>query len=1299
MYPPLHAVPPPRGRSAAPPTAPIGPSRRVGHMLALLTLLAGCTPLSSGRGSDDDTGPPMTDGLPDDPSSADGAPPTSDMAPTDPDAAPPDAEMTPQRVDGAPPGADGGPLDPDMAPPDPDMAPPDPDMAPPARDMAPPDPDMAPPDPDMALPDPDMALPDPDMALPDPDMAPPEPDMAPPDPDMAPALEICNGLDDDLDGVADEGGICAPCGGIPCPAGEVCERDACVPGPPTPIAAPGEAIAFAGALDDASRTWTRLDQFCRPSVAGRYRYAALRVVNRTGAPQTLDILGEWGPVDGYLLIFADPFDPERDEGCLGGSDDFQGEAQSRVEDLIIEPGAVRVIVVSTFSADAALPDFTVTVRTVAPADACAAVECGPGELCEDGRCVAGPAEPATPIAGPWGSIELRGALDAAAPVWGRPGEGCAAGQQGGFHYAALRVVNRTGAPRTLTVDGDWDGVDGYLHAFADPFDPEDPGGCLAGDDDLGQDAGRSRIAGLAIAPGQVRVLVVSTFAAGVVIPAFTVTVATDGDGEPERCDNAVDDDEDGRVDCDDADCADDPACAPCGGACPSGELCVDDRCVPEPRDTVPLPPPGASVELAYAIDDDDRRIGADRCARPLFGAYCYDVRLVENRAAVHRLVRLDAEWPGEAGYLHVYPWPFDGAGDTQCITGQPEPEPDARASLAALPMAPGEIWAVVALGPGERTVAGAVPVRIETLDTPIGTELRCGGAGDEDGDGQVDCADPDCLLDPGCRWCPGYGGACPPGALCIDEADCANAEGPFLLPPPGDTVDLGHIIDPDQPTWRGPTPDCDGRSDAVEAYRVYRLLNASDVPRSINARSRLGARVAAYRPPFDPATPEACVDDADVNIPRLLVPAGGEVVLVTHGPDPFTDFGLQVETLLDAFDDESRCRDGQDNDLDGLTDCADPDCQDDIFEPCPQSAILGAPGERVSIEGALDEDSPLWQAMAPGCERRWDYFENYEAYRFYNNADVPREVTILANWGEDLGLMSVHDADFDPDVLGGCVSGEWAFREQGPEVHRVRYLTVPARSSLVVTAQPTEERAPVGPFTLEGLTLHPQTAFEMRCDDHLDDDRDGDFDCADDDCGRSVHCWPCAGVQCFGDRWCEDGACVGYPAELDVQMIDEPGGTIALGGRFDARSPVWQRPDAECGETEDAHPFELIVLGNLTGETQRITIEAEFERGRGGLYRWSSASVPDAGRCWEARVGGGLERVVALESRRLRPHGTVNVVVSALDGPYTLRVTTDPERPREICDDGRDDDIDGFTDCADTDCFGPGGPCPDPPAP
>jgi len=147
------------------------------------------------------------------------------------------------------------------------------------------------------------------------------------------------------------------------------------------------------------------------------------------------------------------------------------------------------------------------------------VDCGDPACAADTRCRAG----SVPIASPGQSITLSGALDGTEAAWARPSEGCNAGS-GSYYFDTFGIVNDSPVPRTITVTAAWGG-DGYLHLFHTPFSKNRVTECIIGDDDYITGRG-SQIADQVIQPGEVLVVVASTYSQGAVIGPYTIEVMT-----------------------------------------------------------------------------------------------------------------------------------------------------------------------------------------------------------------------------------------------------------------------------------------------------------------------------------------------------------------------------------------------------------------------------------------------------------------------------------------------------------------------------------------------------------------------------------------------------------------------------------------------------------------------------------------------------------------------------------------------------------------------------------------------------
>ena len=160
----------------------------------------------------------------------------------------------------------------------------------------------------------------------------------------------------------------------------------------------------------------------------------------------------------------------------------------------------------------------------------------------------------------------------------------------------------------------------------------------------------------------------------------------------------------------------------------------------------------------------------------------------------------------------------------------------------------------------------------------------CASSDDEDGDGLVGCADPDCVPDAACAAEDFDLDGVPNG----DEITCgSDPENVISIPPTDDLLNpdkdaLINCVDPDD--------DNDGFSDAEEA--VLCLLN-----------------------------PGLAKNESTIHPGHALFCDGA-------GVD--ADCNLQFDTTEAACGaKEDKCADGEDGDNDGLTDCDDPDCVPD----------------------------------------------------------------------------------------------------------------------------------------------------------------------------------------------------------------------------------------------------------------------------------------------------------------------------------------------------------------------------------
>ncbi len=168
------------------------------------------------------------------------------------------------------------------------------------------------------------------------------------------------------------------------------------------------------------------------------------------------------------------------------------------------------------------------------------VVCGDGmlsgaEACEDGNTADGDGCSATctlegssiDIAASGSSVWYTGMLASNSPTYERLNSDCLPTFYGAVPYQTFEIVNNTGSGQTLTITASWDGFDGSMHAYHDPFNPTIPmANCIDGDADYGG-VGGSQLTGVSIAAGETLVVVAETFYGYPSTGAYSMEVATE----------------------------------------------------------------------------------------------------------------------------------------------------------------------------------------------------------------------------------------------------------------------------------------------------------------------------------------------------------------------------------------------------------------------------------------------------------------------------------------------------------------------------------------------------------------------------------------------------------------------------------------------------------------------------------------------------------------------------------------------------------------------------------------------------
>jgi len=358
--------------------------------------------------------------------------------------------------------------------------------------------------------------------------------------------------------------------------------------------------------------------------------------------------------------------------------------------------------------------------------------------------------------------------------------------------------------------------------------------------------------------------------------------------------------------------------------------------------------------------------------------------------------------------------------------------------------------------------------------------------------------------------------------------------------------------------------------------------------------------------------------------------------------DSVAEEGADYTVHLDCAPwEETACADGADNDMDGVTDCEDPDCQGG--PGCP-GAVCSAVwslecntsdvGSNYGVGATAGIVTYRDVSSNQGClDNSWEYTGPEFAYRFEAPTDLNVTVRLFDESAQtDLLILE--------DQGQGCVPTEciaWGLKK----------VSFPAKAGHAYFFVVDGYGGAKGSF---GIELSCPLITETKCDDGQDNDLDGSPDCLDGDCDGAPFCQGvCVPAR---DAWCgfsEGFSNMGWGSTHNVSKYPQ------------CNSYTYSGPEVTYRFTA---PFDTTLSVELALETASTDILILGEE-------------CDPSGC----LAAGLDKV----SLPVEGGETYSVVVDGYNAAVgTYLVSFDCVSEDEVlCDDGVDNDEDGLLDCAD----------------
>ncbi len=384
-------------------------------------------------------------------------------------------------------------------------------------------------------------------------------------------------------------------------------------------------------------------------------------------------------------------------------------------------------------------------------------------------------------------------------------------------------------------------------------------------------------------------------------------------------------------------------------------------------------------------------------------------------------------------------------------------------------------------------------------------------------------------------------------------------------------------------------------------------------------------------------TTDSCFVSADDNTRDRLdwaVTETGTYTVIVEGWSDNANGDYDITLASTGIED---CEDDEDNDLDGLADCDDPEC---IGTPA-------CPFECPAIEATL----PI---LLSGDDFTADYtndvrYADGDGCLFAEGVEVAFDLALTA--GETIQIVELGGLDATIHVLEECAF-EAACLQSVDFGDRLTF-TAPDTGNYTVVV---EGRSSNPSSFSRAYNIAIETITDEICDDSIDNDRDGDPDCDDIDCFNTAAC----------------------PFECPAEPIELPGGLFSvLGQNFNNDASPFEPYSAGDGCVNASGGVLAWDIDLVAGESLRLS---EVDRMNANWHVLRSC-VP-GNECVFSSSNDSATAFQALES------DTYTVVLQASSStdinPYEVFLR---KVPAEDCAVDGDEDLDGAADCADSDCL------------